>query len=125
MRQHPQFAFDMLQPISFLQQALDIPHFHHEKWDGGGYPHGLKGEQIPLAARLFAVFDVWNALCSDRPYRKGWPIEKIIEYIRAGSGSHFEPQVVICSSKSSTYQPFPEYNRNLNVSSLQRHGATV
>ncbi|GAB4123326.1 MAG: hypothetical protein Fur005_37170 [Roseiflexaceae bacterium] len=94
MRQHPQFAYDMLQPIPFLQQALDIPHFHHEKWDGSGYPHGLKGEQIPLAARLFAVVDVWDALRSDRPYRKGWPIETIIEYIRAGSGSHFDPQVV-------------------------------
>ncbi|MHB0987804.1 MAG: HD domain-containing phosphohydrolase [Bellilinea sp.] len=94
MRQHPQFAFDMLAPIAFLRPALDIPGCHHEKWDGTGYPRGLKGEQIPLAARLFAVVDVWDALRSDRPYRKGWPQEKVIEHIKAGSGTHFDPKAV-------------------------------
>ncbi|MFH2104276.1 MAG: HD domain-containing phosphohydrolase, partial [Chloroflexota bacterium] len=74
--------------------ALDIPYCHHEKWDGSGYPRGLKGEQIPLAARIFAVVDVWDALGSDRPYRKAWPQEKIIDYIREQSGKHFDPQLV-------------------------------
>jgi putative nucleotidyltransferase with HDIG domain len=94
MRQHPRFAFDMLAPVSFLRQALDIPHYHHEKWDGSGYPDGLKGNQIPLAARIFAIVDVWDALCSDRPYREAWPEEKVYHYIQEQSGSHFDPQVV-------------------------------
>jgi len=94
MRQHPQYAFDMLAPIDFLNPALDIPYCHHEKWDGSGYPRGLKGEQIPLVARLFAVVDVWDALLSDRPYRKSWSKEKTINYIKAGIGTHFDPKVV-------------------------------
>jgi HD-GYP domain-containing protein (c-di-GMP phosphodiesterase class II) len=72
MKKHPDFAYEMLSPIRYLRQALDIPYCHHEKWDGNGYPRGLKGEQIPLAARVFAVVDVWDALLSDRPYRKAW-----------------------------------------------------
>ena len=94
MRRHPQFAHDMLYPIAYLRHALDIPYCHHEKWDGSGYPRGLKGEQIPLAARLFAVVDVWDALRSDRPYRQGWPDDQVREYLRAESGSHFDPHVV-------------------------------
>jgi PAS domain S-box-containing protein len=94
MRQHPVYAFNMLQPISYLRPALDIPYCHHEKWDGSGYPRGLKGEAIPLSARIFAIVDVWDALRSDRPYRKGWAIEKIHEYLIAESGKHFDPQVV-------------------------------
>ncbi len=94
MKQHPQFAYDMLAPIPFLKKALDIPYCHHEKLDGTGYPRGLKGEQIPLAARLFAIVDVWDALRSDRPYRQGWSEEKVREHIRASSGTHFDPQVV-------------------------------
>jgi len=94
MRQHPQYAYEMLSPIVYLQKALDIPYCHHEKWDGTGYPRGLKGEQIPLAARIFAVADVWDALRSDRPYRPGWSEEKVREYILEQSGMHFEPQVV-------------------------------
>ena len=94
MCRHPQIAIDMLGPIDYLRPALDIPASHHEKWDGTGYPHGLKGEQIPLAARIFAVVDVWDALKSDRPYRPGWPDEKVRQYIRAGAGTHFDPQVV-------------------------------
>jgi len=95
VKKHPQFAHDMLAPIAYLKPALDIPYCHHEKWDGSGYPRGLKGEQIPLAARLFAVVDVWDALRSDRPYRKGWEDEKVLEHIQAGSGSHFDPKVVV------------------------------
>jgi putative nucleotidyltransferase with HDIG domain len=94
MRQHPQFAYDLLSPISYLQQALDIPYCHHEKWDGTGYPRGLKGEEIPLAARIFAVGDVWDALTNERPYRPAWPDSKAIEYIRENNGSHFDPKVV-------------------------------
>jgi PAS domain S-box-containing protein len=94
MRKHPQFAFDLLAPITYLKPALDIPYCHHEKWDGTGYPRGLKGEQIPLTARLFAVVDVWDALRSDRPYREAWPEEKVLEHIKAGSGTHFDPKAV-------------------------------
>lgn len=94
MRRHSQFAFDMLSPIAYLQKALDIPYCHHEKWDGSGYPRGLKGEEIPLAARIFAIVDVWDALTSDRPYREAWSKEKTLEYIRELSGKHFDPQVV-------------------------------
>ncbi len=94
MRQHPQYAFDMLAPIAFLRPALDIPYCHHEKWDGTGYPRGLKGEQIPLAARLFAVVDVWDALHSDRHYREIWSEEQVLKHIQAGSGTHFDPKVV-------------------------------
>jgi HD-GYP domain-containing protein (c-di-GMP phosphodiesterase class II) len=84
----------MLSPIRYLRQALDIPYCHHEKWDGNGYPRGLKGEQIPLAARIFAVVDVWDVLTSDRPYRQAWSEEKAREHIQAGAGTHFDPQVV-------------------------------
>ena len=94
MKQHPVFALEMLAPITYLKSSLDIPYCHHEKWDGTGYPRGLKGEVIPLAARIFAVVDVWDALCSDRPYRSRWPEEKVSAHIRALSGVHFDPQVV-------------------------------
>lgn len=95
MRKHPIYANEMLSLIPYLRPALDIPYCHHEKWDGTGYPRGLKGEQIPLAARIFAVVDVWDALRSDRPYRPGWPKEKARAYIRAQAGEHFDPRVAI------------------------------
>ena len=94
MRQHPNYAHDMLQPIKYLQKALDIPYCHHEKWDGSGYPRGLKGEQIPFAARIFAIIDVWDAVTIDRPYRKAWTKRKALQYIRSQSGKHFDPNVV-------------------------------
>jgi PAS domain S-box-containing protein/putative nucleotidyltransferase with HDIG domain len=94
MRQHPRIAYDMLFPIAYLRPALDIPYCHHEKWDGTGYPRGLKGEEIPIAARIFAVVDVSDALISDRPYRAKWPPEKVFEHIRSLSGTHFDPKVV-------------------------------
>jgi HD-GYP domain-containing protein (c-di-GMP phosphodiesterase class II) len=94
MKRHPALAFEMLSPINYLQAALDIPYCHHEKWDGSGYPRGLKGEGIPLTARIFAVVDVWDALTSDRPYRKAWSKEKASQHIQDGSGKHFDPQVV-------------------------------
>jgi len=94
MRKHPQFAYEMLSPIEYLRPALEIPYNHHEKWDGAGYPRGLKGEEIPVCARLFAVADVWDALTSDRPYRPAWSQEEARTYIREQSGRHFDPQVV-------------------------------
>ena len=99
MRRHPLLAYEMLAPIAFLGPALDIPHYHHEKWDGTGYPLGLKGEQIPLAARIFAVVDVWDALRSDRRYRGSWPLDKVREHLLSLAGSHFDPRVVdVCLS---------------------------
>ncbi len=94
MRRHPSLAYEMLSPIAFLHSALAIPHCHHEKWDGTGYPQGLKGENIPLAARLFAVVDVWDALRSDRPYRQGWPEHRVRAYLQEHAGTHFAPDVV-------------------------------
>lgn len=94
MRKHPQYAYEMLSPIAYLRPALDIPYCHHEKWDGTGYPRGLKGVEIPLAARLFAVVDVWDAVTSNRPYRPAWTEEQALEYVRGQSGSHFDPQAV-------------------------------
>jgi putative nucleotidyltransferase with HDIG domain len=94
MRKHPVYAYETLSGIPFLAQALDIPHYHHEKWDGTGYPRGLKGEQIPLAARIFAIVDIWDALRSDRPYRKGWPEERVRQHIRDLAGAHLDPNIV-------------------------------
>ena len=95
MKKHPTFAFELLSPIRYLKfAAIDIPYCHHEKWDGTGYPCGLKGDQIPLSARIFAIVDVWDALTSDRPYRPAWPSEKVLEHVRSLSGTHFDPMVV-------------------------------
>ncbi|MBL8051357.1 MAG: response regulator, partial [Anaerolineales bacterium] len=85
MRQHPQFAYDMLYPIEYLRPALDVPYCHHEKFDGTGYPRKLKGEQIPLSARIFAIVDVWDAVTSDRPYRPAWDKQKAMDYINEQS----------------------------------------
>jgi putative nucleotidyltransferase with HDIG domain len=94
IKRHPQLAYDMLRRIDFLLPAIDIPYCHHEKWDGTGYPRGLKGDDIPFAARIFPIIDVWDALTSDRPYRKALPHEEVREHIKADSGKHFDPQVV-------------------------------
>lgn len=94
MRQHPLIAYELLKPISFLEKSLDIPYCHHERWDGTGYPRGLKGEEIPLPARVFAVVDVFDAMTNDRPYRKAMPIAEVLEYIRLQSGAIFDPDVV-------------------------------
>jgi PAS domain S-box-containing protein len=94
MRLHPVYAFRILQPIRFLRPALDIPYCHHEHWDGSGYPRGLKGEQIPLAARIFSVVDVWDALTSNRRYHPGWSKEEAREHVRAGAGTQFDPAAV-------------------------------
>jgi len=94
VKNHPAYAKKMLENILFLKPALDIPYSHHERWDGSGYPEGLSKEDIPLAARIFAVVDVWEALISDRPYRKAWPKDKARDYIRDQSGKQFDPQIV-------------------------------
>jgi len=94
MRQHPMFAYNLLKNIPYLYQALDIPRLHHERWDGHGYPGKLSGENIPLAARIFAVVDVWDALTSNRPYRPAWSAEDARQYILDQSGRHFDPRVV-------------------------------
>jgi HD-GYP domain-containing protein (c-di-GMP phosphodiesterase class II) len=94
MHNHPMNAFQILMPIAYLRPALDIPYCHHEKWDGTGYPRGLKGEQIPIAARIFAMVDTWDALISERRYRKAWPRDKVKEYIHEQAGTHFDPNLV-------------------------------
>ena len=94
IQKHPVYAYEMLSPIEFLRPALDIPYCHHEKWDGSGYPRGLSGEDIPFSARIFPVIDVWDALTSDRPYRKSLPHDEVRERIKADSGRHFDPRVV-------------------------------
>ena len=94
MKRHPEIAFDILSPIPFLREALDIPYLHHEKWDGSGYPRGLRGEDIPVPSRIFAVIDVWDALLSDRPYRPAWSEDRVIDYLKAERGRHFDPEIV-------------------------------
>jgi PAS domain S-box-containing protein len=94
MKRHPLIAYDILSPIPFLKESLDIPYLHHEKWDGSGYPKGIRGEEIPVPSRIFAVIDVWDALRSDRPYRPAWKDDRVIDYLRTEKGRHFDPAVV-------------------------------
>jgi putative nucleotidyltransferase with HDIG domain len=94
MRQHPVYAFQLLSAIPNLRPTVDIPYCHHEKWDGNGYPRGLKGEDIPLSARIFSVADVWDALTSYRPYRPAWSEEKALAYMVEEAGKSFDPRVV-------------------------------
>jgi putative nucleotidyltransferase with HDIG domain len=94
MKRHPVLAFELLSPISFLRPAIDIPYCHHEKWDGSGYPRGLRDETIPLYARIFSVIDVWDALRSDRPYRRGWKNNEVIDYLKSQTGAQFDPKVM-------------------------------
>jgi len=94
MRQHPRYAVELLSPINYLASAMEIPHWHHEKWDGTGYPDQLHGENIPFAARLFAMVDVYDALLSDRPFRNAWPKQDAIQYIESEAGKHFDPNLV-------------------------------
>jgi putative nucleotidyltransferase with HDIG domain len=94
MRRHPTYAYEWLAPIPALRPALEIPYSHHEHWDGSGYPRGLRGEQIPLPARIFAVVDIWDALRSDRPYRRAWPEDVVRDHIRSLAGTDLDPEVV-------------------------------
>ncbi len=94
MKKHPVYAYKLLDPIDYLKPALDIPYCHHERWDGNGYPRGLKGNETPLPARIFAVVDVYDALTSDRPYRKAWSKESALDHIKKERGKQFDPQIV-------------------------------
>lgn len=94
MRKHPTYAYEMLKDIEYLRPALTIPHYHHERWNGAGYPEGLRGEEIPLEARIFAVVDAWDALTSDRPYRDAWSEEKAKQYLLEQAGIEFDPEVI-------------------------------
>jgi putative nucleotidyltransferase with HDIG domain len=94
MKLHPLLAYNWLMPIDYLQQAIDIPYYHHEHWDGSGYVQGLAGDQIPYAARVFSIIDVWDAMRSDRPYRKAIPEQETLAYLREQSGKLFDPRVV-------------------------------
>ena len=100
IREHPEYTRDYFSGISYLTSAMDIPFFHHEKWDGTGYPHGLEGEHIPLPARIFAVVDVWDVLQSERPYREAWSKERALEYIQEHAHKHFDPRVVEVFTRS-------------------------
>jgi len=94
VEKHPLLAYGLLKEIPFLEKALEIPVFHHERWDGSGYPYHMAGKDIPLAARIFAIADNWDALTSDRPYRKAWPIKAVIQYIQEEKGKKFDPDLV-------------------------------
>jgi HD-GYP domain-containing protein (c-di-GMP phosphodiesterase class II) len=94
MRQHPKYAVDLLSPIKYLEQAIEIPRWHHERWDGTGYPDRLGGEEIPYSARMFALVDVYDSLTSDRPYRKAWSKQDTVQHIENQSGKHFDPNLV-------------------------------
>ncbi len=94
MKGHPAIGLELLSKVKFLQNSLDIPFCHHEQWNGAGYPRGLAGENIPLAARIFAVIDVWDALSQPRAYKSAWPEDKVLAHIRAQAGQHFDPAIV-------------------------------
>jgi HD-GYP domain-containing protein (c-di-GMP phosphodiesterase class II) len=110
MRRHPQYALEWLSPIHYLRPALEIPHCHHERWDGTGYPRGLKGEEIPLEARIFAAVDVFDALSHDRPYRQAWPAEKVQAHLRSLAGSHLDEQVVDVLLRTLAAEPAAQSN---------------
>lgn len=109
MQKHPYYAYKLLLPYKYLQPALNIPYCHHEKWDGSGYPNGLKGKQIPLVARLFTIIDVWDALLSDRLYRPAWGKKMAIEYLYSQSGKAFEPELskIFLNKFISPWNDFP------------------
>ncbi|MEW9570199.1 HD-GYP domain-containing protein [Rhodanobacter sp. Si-c] len=94
MRQHPRIGHELLQQVDFLRGSSDVPYSHHERWDGGGYPQGLRGEEIPLAARIFSVIDVWDALITERVYKPAWPEDRVLDYLREVAGSQLDPRLV-------------------------------
>jgi diguanylate cyclase (GGDEF)-like protein len=104
MRRHPGYAVELMAPFDFLGPALDIPHCHHERWDGSGYPRGLKGEQIPLAARAFAAVDIWDALSHDRPYRRAWPQDRVRAHITELTGTHLDPDIVAALDRTLGFE---------------------
>jgi len=121
MRQHPEKAYKMLAKINYLRPAIDIPYCHHERWDGSGYPRGLKAESIPLSARIFMVIDVWDALTNDRHYREAWPKEKAMEYIRDKSGKLFDPEVVDNFIKMITEERYADGGVDMSSKDVVAH----
>jgi putative nucleotidyltransferase with HDIG domain len=115
MQRHCRYAYDMLSPIEFLARALEIPYCHHEKWDGTGYPRGMKGEEIPLAARIFAAADVWDALASERPYKPAWSVEQMVQHFREQAGSHFDPHVARTMLRLVERGALPGFGRMANA----------
>jgi putative two-component system response regulator len=126
MRRHPTYALELLGPIAYLGPAIDIPYCHHEKWDGTGYPRGLKGEQIPLAARVFAIADIWDAVRSDRPYRPAWSVERAREHVLSLAGSHLDPQVVSAFMKMSEMsEPVSPPSGSITAPGARQTGTTI
>lgn len=119
MRQHPVKAYQMLSKIPYLQPAIEIPYCHHEKWDGTGYPRGLKGEEIPLEARIFSVIDVWDAMRSHRSYRNAIPENQVIEYLSTESGRSFDPAVIKAFFEMMKFR-LPEAAMSNSLVSLER-----
>lgn len=116
MRKHPIYAYELLRPIPKFNEIVDIPYCHHEKWDGTGYPRRLRGQEIPLTARLFSIVDVWDALSSNRPYRPAWPQHQVLDYIHYQSDKHFEPEITrvfleIARGKTNPKPPAPVFRR--------------
>ena len=105
LERHPVMAYEMLRSIHYLKNAIEIPYCHHEKWDGSGYPRGLKGEEIPISARIFSVVNTWDALTNDRPYRKAMSQEDAIQEMRSESGKAFDPKIVEVFLKNKFYEP--------------------
>jgi len=94
MRKHPEIGRELMDKVDFLRQATDIPYAHHERWDGTGYPRGLRGEEIPFAARIFSIVDVWDALSFPRVYKPAWPEDEVLAYLRGAAGSQLDPHLV-------------------------------
>ncbi len=107
MQEHSELAYRMFRSVPYLAPAMDVPYCHHERWDGSGYPRRLRGEEIPLAARLFAVVDVFDALTSERPYRQAWTTDYAIQYIQGKSGKHFDPHIVDLFQNAMRMLPLP------------------
>jgi|GEM_PF-1711571 len=107
MQQHPVYAYELLSQVEHLKPAMDIPLYHHEKWDGSGYPYGLREEQIPFAARLFSFADVYDALISDRPYRIAWSKDKTLAYIQSQAGIYFDPSILPVFNKLILRETIP------------------
>jgi putative nucleotidyltransferase with HDIG domain len=124
MKQHPIFAYQLLSQVEHLKHAMDIPLYHHERWDGSGYPYGLKGEQIPPAARLFSIVDVYDALTSDRPYRAAWSQEKTLLYIQAQSGIFFDPNIVPVFKQLILRDTIPDARDSRSASKTIPHNPT-
>ena len=118
MKMHGEYAYEWLSSIDYLKPVLDIPRYHHERWDGRGYPKGMKGEEIPLSARMFALIDVYDALSNDRPYRKAWRKKKVLRYFEEESGNMFDPilaDVFIDMIKEDTIVPqFLDFSTRLD-----------